>query len=132
MYQPRRIFRRIFYKSLLLSLTFCLSNANAAVNCKKVRFSDVGWTDITATTALASVILNSLGYEAKTTQLSVPVTYVSLKNHDLDIFLGNWMPSMAADIKPYQTDGSVETLGTILKGARYTLAVPDYVHQGGV
>jgi glycine betaine/proline transport system substrate-binding protein len=29
-------------------------------SCKKVRFSDVGWTDITATTAVASVLLEAL------------------------------------------------------------------------
>ena len=112
---------------LLLSLS-----AFAATDCKKVRFSDVGWTDITATTALASVILDSLGYETRTNQLSVPVTYMGLKNRDLDVFLGNWMPSMAADILPYQKDGSVETIGTLLKGAKYTLAVPKYVAEAGV
>ena len=32
-------------------------------SCKAVRFSDVGWTDITATTALTSVVLEALGYE---------------------------------------------------------------------
>ena len=42
--------------------------------------------------------------------LSVPVTYASLKNKDIDVFLGNWMPTMEADIKPYTDDESVETL----------------------
>ncbi len=67
-------------------------------NCKSVRFSDVGWTDITATTALTSVVLNAIGYEPETQLLSVPVTYTSLKNGDIDVFLGNWMPTMEADI----------------------------------
>src|SRR3546814_9493654 len=31
--------------------------------CRQVDFSDVGWTDITATTALASAVLEALGYE---------------------------------------------------------------------
>ena len=111
-------------------VAFLLANiGKASTDCKKIRFSDVGWSDITATTAVAAVILESLGYEPKTTQLSVPVTYVSLKNHDLDVFLGNWMPSMAADIAPYQKDGTVETVGTLLKGARYTIAVPQYVRD---
>ena len=69
--------------------------------CKKVRFSDVGWTDITATTATATVILEALGYEPDIQVLSVPVTYTSLKNKDIDVFLGNWMPTMEDDIKPY-------------------------------
>jgi glycine betaine/proline transport system substrate-binding protein len=100
--------------------------------CKTVRFSDVGWTDITATTAAASEVLKGLGYEAKVEVLSVPVTYTSLKNKDIDVFLGNWMPSMAADIEPYSKDGSVESLRPNLEGAKYTLAVPKYVAEGGV
>ena len=70
-------------------------------SCKAVRLSDVGWTDIQATTGVASVILTALGYEPDVKVLSVPVTYASLKNKDLDVFLGNWMPSMTNDIKAY-------------------------------
>ena len=100
--------------------------------CKTVRFSDVGWTDITATTATTSVVLEGLGYEPETQVLSVPVTYTSLKNKDIDVFLGNWMPTMEADIAPYREDGSVEVLGVNLEGAKYTLAVPQYVADGGL
>ena len=100
--------------------------------CKTVRFSDVGWTDITATTATATVVLKALGYEPVTQVLSVPVTYSSLKNKDIDVFLGNWMPTMEADIKPYREDGSVESIGANLEGAKYTLAVPKYTYEAGV
>ena len=91
-------------------------------SCNTVRFSDVGWTDITATTALASTVLDAMGYEPEAQVLSVPVTYSSLKNGDIDIFLGNWMPTMEADIAPYREDGSVETVRVNLTGAKYTLA----------
>ena len=101
-------------------------------SCKTVRFSDVGWTDITATTATASVMLEALGYEPTVDILSVPVTYASLKNEDIDVFLGNWMPTMQGDIQPYLEDGSVEKLDANLTGAKYTLAVPDYVAEGGL
>jgi glycine betaine/proline transport system substrate-binding protein len=97
-----------------------------------VRFSDVGWTDITATTATASVVLEALGYEPDVQVLSVPVTYRSLQNEDIDVFLGNWMPTMEADISPYLEDGSVEVVGTNLEGAKYTLAVPQYTHDAGL
>jgi glycine betaine/proline transport system substrate-binding protein len=103
-----------------------------AESCKKVRLSDVGWTDIQATTGVASVLLTALGYEPEVIQLSVPVTYASLKNKDLDVFLGNWMPSMTADIKEYTADGSVETVSQNLEGAGYGLVVPDYVAEAGV
>ena len=77
-------------------------------------------------------MLNALGYQTTTNMISVPVTYKSLQNKDIDVFLGNWMPSMAADIKPYTDNGSVETLRANLEGAKYTLAVPDYVYDAGV
>lgn len=101
-------------------------------SCQKVRFSDVGWTDITATTAAASVVLDALGYEPTATVLSVPVTYASLKNQDIDVFLGNWMPTMEGDIAPYREDGSVETTGMNLSGAKYTLAVNKAAADGGI
>lgn len=100
--------------------------------CKTVRFSDVGWTDITATTATTSAILKGLGYTPTTTVLSVPVTYTSLKNKQIDVFLGNWMPTMEADRKPYLDDKSVDVVGVNLEGAKYTLAVPDYTFQDGL
>jgi len=105
--------------------SFAAGSAMAAEpeSCKSVRFSDVGWTDITATTALTSTVLNAIGYQAEAEVLSVPVTYTSLKNGDIDVFLGNWMPTMEADIAPFRDEGSVETVRTNLVGAKYTLAV---------
>lgn len=100
--------------------------------CNKVRFADVGWTDITATTALASTLLTALGYEPSSQVLSVPVSYASLKNKDIDVFLGNWMPTMKADIQPYLDDKTVESLGANLEGAKYTLAVPKYLYDKGL
>jgi len=101
-------------------------------SCQTVRFSDVGWTDITSTTAATAVVLEGLGYQTETEILAVPVTYASLKNQDIDVFLGNWMPSMEADAKPYLEDGSVESIGVNLEGAKYTLAVPTYLAEQGL
>lgn len=101
-------------------------------SCSKVRFADVGWTDITSTTALASTLLTALGYEPSSQVLSVPVSYASLKNKDIDVFLGNWMPTMKADIQPYLDNKTVESLGANLEGAKYTLAVPKYLYDKGL
>jgi glycine betaine/proline transport system substrate-binding protein len=101
--------------------------------CKTIRFSDVGWTDITATTSIASDILKGLGYTPKVTVLAVPVTYASMKNKDIDVFLGNWQPSMENDRKPYIADKSVVEIGANLPtGAKYTLAVPQYTYDKGL
>lgn len=100
--------------------------------CQTVRFSDVGWSDITATTAITSEVLKGLGYTTSTDMLSVPVTYSSMASNDIDVFLGNWMPTMKADIEKYVKAGSVEVIGANLEGAKYTLAVPQYVFDAGV
>ncbi|WP_028032579.1 choline ABC transporter substrate-binding protein [Chelativorans sp. J32] len=117
---------------LILGLTVGSALAAEPDSCRAVTFSDVGWTDITATTATASVLLEGLGYEPEVEVLSVPVTYASLKNKDIDVFLGNWMPTMEADIKPYREEGTVETVVTNLEGAKYTLAVPQYTFDAGL
>lgn len=110
-----------FLASTALALT--LGTSVAAAGCDEVTFSDVGWTDITATTAAASVVLDALGYETETKILSVPVTYTSMAAGDIDVFLGNWMPTMEADIAPYREAGTVDTVRANLQGAKYTLAV---------
>jgi len=119
-------------KALMASMLLTASTLSQANQCETVRFSDVGWTDITATTAIASTLLEGMGYKTKTQLLSVPVTYKSLENNDIDVFLGNWMPTMAADIKAYREKGTVETVHKNLEGAKYTLAVPKYVYDAGV
>ncbi len=106
--------------------------ANDPASCKTVTLSDVGWTDIQATTATAGIILGALGYEPDIQVLSVPVTYASLKNKDVDVFLGNWMPSMAENVDPYVKDGSVMSTTQNLTGAGYGLVVPTYVADAGV
>jgi glycine betaine/proline transport system substrate-binding protein len=119
-------------KTLALSASLLAASFSHANECETVRFADVGWTDITATTALSSVVLESIGYKTKTQVLSVPITYKSLENKDIDVFLGNWMPTMEADIKPYLENGSVESIKKNLEGAKYTLAVPKAVYDAGV
>jgi glycine betaine/proline transport system substrate-binding protein len=124
--------KRFAAAALALALMAGTAAAQEAESCKLVRFSDVGWTDITATTAVATTVLQALGYETDIKVLSVPVTYTSLKEGDIDVFLGNWMPTMEADIAPYREDSSVETVATNLEGAKYTLAVPKYTYDAGL
>jgi glycine betaine/proline transport system substrate-binding protein len=123
-------------KSLVAGLGLLALSSTAyagdAESCKTVRLSDVGWTDITATTAMTSAILEQMGYTGDIKQLAVPVTFASMKSKDIDVFLGNWMPSMENDIKAYREDGSVETLGANLEGAKYTLAVTQGLYDKGL
>ncbi len=124
-------------KSVLAALpvALCLAGPALAVDgdaCTTVRFADVGWTDIAATTGVASVVLEGLGYQPDVQLLALPVTFASLANGDIDVFLGNWMPTMEADLKPYVDKGTIEVTGVNLEGAKYTLAVPKYAFDAGL
>ncbi|MFI2770249.1 choline ABC transporter substrate-binding protein, partial [Sulfitobacter sp. M22386] len=112
-------------KKLLMTsaLATVAATSPAAAECSEVTFSDVGWTDITATTAATSVVLDALGYDTETKILAVPVTYTSMASGDIDVFLGNWMPTMEGDIAKYREEGSVDTVRANLEGAKYTLTV---------
>ncbi|MCB5410278.1 choline ABC transporter substrate-binding protein [Pseudogemmobacter faecipullorum] len=111
-------------RSMLLAttLTMATGSAGLAAGCDKILFSDVGWTDITATTAATTTLLNALGYETEIMLLGLPVTFASLAEGNIDVFLGNWMPTMEADIGPYREAGTIDIVRTNLQGAKYTLA----------
>ncbi|NDL64083.1 choline ABC transporter substrate-binding protein [Acerihabitans arboris] len=101
-------------------------------DCGTVNMSDPGWSDIAATNAVAGLLLEGLGYRQQVQNLSVALAYQGLKTGQLDVFLGNWMPAQRPVIEKYTRDGAVKVLGANLNSAKFTLAVPDYVAQGGV
>ena len=121
-------------RSILLATaaTMTLAGAVQAAGCDKIVFSDVGWTDITATTAATTEVLKALGYETEVKILSVPVTYAGLAGGDIDVFLGNWMPTMEGDIASYREAGTVDTVRTNLTGAKYTLATNEAGAAAGI
>jgi len=101
-------------------------------SCRSVHISEVGWTDIQATTGVAATLLSALGYEPRVSEMSVPVTFVGLENGDLDVFLGLWMPSMGSMVRERLENGSIEEIRANLEGAKYTLVVPSYAAEAGV
>ncbi|MEN9893294.1 MAG: hypothetical protein RLY78_3589 [Pseudomonadota bacterium] len=118
-----------------LSVLTASAPARAAADpdsCRQVLMADPGWTDITATNAMAGVVLSALGYEQKVSNLSVPITYVGLQKGQVDVFLGNWMPAQKNTVEPLVKDGRLAVLKTNLPGAKFTLAVPRHVAEAGV
>jgi len=55
--------------ALALGLATTTAHAESA-SCKKVRFADVGWTDIQVTTATAQNLLEALGYDPEVKTLT--------------------------------------------------------------
>lgn len=113
----------------------CLMGTAAAADpaaCKTVRMSDPGWTDITATNAIAGVLLKALGYEQKVESVGVPITFQGLKTGQIDVFLGNWMPAQTHLAKPLLDNQEADLIRANLPNAKFTLAVPSYVAAAGV
>lgn len=118
-----------------LALSLCLTNAFAedGAECRTVRFADIGWTDIAATTGLASTLLEGLGYRPIKTIASVPIAFAGLKSKQIDVFLGDWKPAMDETSAPFINSGAVTRLPEPnLTGAKFTLAVPAYEYDAGL
>ena len=123
--------RFAFAAALALMGSAGLAMADGA-GCRSVRLSDPGWTDITATNGVASVVLSALGYAPDVKTLSVPIGYESIKTGALDAFLGNWMPAQKAFIDDLNKAGAIEVLNRNLTGAKFTLAVPAATAAKGI
>lgn len=116
----------------LLAATALPALADDAATCGTVRYSDPGWTDITATNGVAAVLLESLGYTPDIATLSVPVGYEALKNGQTDLFLGNWMPAQQKFRDDLDAAGTIDVLAQNLEGAKFTLAVNKAGAEAGV
>ena len=101
-------------------------------NCATVKMADPGWSDIAATNAITGVLLDGMGYKAKVDTLAVPITFGGLKDGQVDVFLGNWMPAQQGFYDKFVASGDVTQLAKNLDGTEFTLAVPDYVWDAGV
>lgn len=121
----KKVFLAVFFLTLFL-------NSHTVLAAPEIRFGNVTWTGVTVKTEIGINILKSLGYEAKKSNLSVPIIYKGLEMGDLDVFLGNWMPSMASIANPFFENGSIVKYVANMPGAKYTLAAPAYVVDGGL
>ncbi|WP_366657921.1 choline ABC transporter substrate-binding protein [Fodinicurvata sp. EGI_FJ10296] len=101
-------------------------------SCESVEIANVGWTDITATTGVAEVLLAGLGYQPEVTVASVPITFEGLARGDIDFFLGLWMPTMDGMIEQHLEAERIEQMGANLEGAKYTLAVTQGAYEAGL
>lgn len=119
-----------------IALASCLWTGHVVAaepaQCETVRFTGPGWTDISSTNALASTVLEGLGYRTEVNTLAVPIGFEGLKSNEIDVFLGNWMPAQQKFIEKYAIPGDIDIVGENLVGAKFTLAVSRYTYDAGV
>ena len=125
-------------RALAACLTLSATLVSSAVlagdppSCSKPHFSDVGWTDITATTQVANQILKSLDYKPVVSVLSVAITFKSLENGDIDVFLGNWMRLQEPSQAPLVKSGKIDVAATNLSDARIGFATSRAAYDAGL
>ena len=131
-----RLFFKYFFCHIflvfLIMLNFGCSEKVDPKYEKTIRLVRVNWTGVTIKTTILSNVLKSLGYKVSENTTSVPLVYKSLSLGESDVFLGNWMPSMAPIAEPYFKSGEVEKYALNMENAVYTLAVPRYVADAGL
>jgi glycine betaine/proline transport system substrate-binding protein len=117
-------------------VALALSGTALAVDsptCQTVRLGVVNWTDVIATSAMAEVMLEGLGYQAKETSASQQIILAAMGDNNLDVFLGYWQPTMIPVVQPFIDKGQVTVISPpLLPDAQSTFAVPDYVYKGGL
>ncbi|AHL74238.1 glycine/betaine ABC transporter substrate-binding protein [Stutzerimonas stutzeri] len=117
----------------LLSLFSSSLLAADDASCQKIRLGAVGWTDVVATTAVASELLGRLGYETTQTQASQQIIFAGIQKKQIDAFLGYWKPIMDDNIEPFLAKGAVKVApDPSLNDAVAILAVPTYTAEAGL
>lgn len=125
--------RKYWYPMIVAAFSMPqMAHAAEPETCQRVRMAEPGWNDLTFTTGVMQTVLTALGYKAESNLLGLDIIYQSLKNNDLDVFMGYWDPAMVTYYEAYKAEGSVETVHRNLEGAKYTFAVPQYVYDSGV
>ncbi|MEC9490785.1 MAG: ABC transporter substrate-binding protein [Halanaerobiales bacterium] len=97
-----------------------------------INFGYVQWPGVTVKTHVAAKVAEYLGYETEMTAASQAIIFKSLETKDLDVFLGNWLPTMQMHFNEYQKKGVVHNVRVNLHDVVYRTAVPEYVYEAGV
>ena len=99
---------------------------------KTVDFGYVQWPGVTVKTHVAKKIAEYMGYDAEMTSGSQAIVFKGMDSGDLDVFLGNWMPTMKIHFDKYEEKGSIRNVRVNLWDVVYKTAVPEYVWDAGV
>jgi glycine betaine/proline transport system substrate-binding protein len=103
-----------------------------AVKKSEVDFGYVNWPGVTVKTEVVKQVLETLGYKVNAKSLGQQVIFKGMDSDEIDAFLGNWMPTMMVNYKPYKEDGTIVNVKPNVEEAIYKLAVPTYVWEAGV
>lgn len=110
-----------------------VSAATDDSQCQSIRLADLGWADNAANNGIAMAVAESIGYSPSKTTVAVPIALASIHSGQLDGFLDYWSPSLDPTVQPFLDEGKLrKSSQPNLTGAKYTLAVPNYLAEEGL
>src|SRR6056297_3296995 len=123
--------------TILLVLIFSFSLVSVGANSVQaaddtIDFGYVQWPGVTVKTEVAKKVIDYLGYETSMTSGSQAIVFKGMDTGDLDVFLGNWMPTMKMHFDKYEEKGTIKNVRVNLLDVVYKTAVPTYVWEAGV
>jgi glycine betaine/proline transport system substrate-binding protein len=107
--------------------------AHTTQDAKTIRFGQPSWPGVTVKDAVASQILQSLGYKTEIKKLSPSISIKAIIDDEADVYFAGWMPMEKPLIDPMVEKGRVTKLvANLPKGAIQGIAVPTYVWKAGI
>ncbi|WP_404331628.1 glycine betaine ABC transporter substrate-binding protein [Mesobacillus maritimus] len=86
----------------------------------------VAWDDVIASSHVVEIVLESIGYEVKLTQVDAGPMWAGVADGSGDAMVGAWLPTTHADYYA-EYEGKFEDLGPNLSGTTQGLVVPAYM-----
>ncbi|SDG39219.1 glycine betaine/proline transport system substrate-binding protein [Limimonas halophila] len=97
-----------------------------------IRFAVQAWPGVTVKTAVATRVLEAMGYRTETRELGSQFIYKGIESGEVDVSFGAWMPAHKSMLQPLLDKGEAVQLAANLKGAIQGLAVPTSVCEAGI
>lgn len=97
-----------------------------------VRFGTPQWPGATVKSEVARQLLDTLGYRTSLREASSSIILEGMASGDLDVNMALWRPSQSGMLDPRLEAGELVEVVKNIDGARFQLAVPEYVWDAGV
>jgi len=128
----------MFYNSkskifiIICVFALSLSCTKKAKDTKTIKFGYVNWPGVTIKTHVVRKIAEYLGYKTEMISGSQQVIFKSMETKQVDVFLGNWLPTMSENFKPYEKSGMVKNVKANLSECLFKTAVNIQAWDSGV
>lgn len=97
-----------------------------------IKFAEPSWPGVNIKTEVVTQLLETFGYQTKTTHLTLPFISRGLSHNSTDVFLGYWLPADKNMFDERIKDKKIKSLGLNLTDAKEGLSVPAYTWKKGI